>query len=118
MNKKQSTQKLIMDLKMKSKTDKQKIWKSIAKRLETPRRVPTVVNLDKLEKMSKRFGKKIFVVPGKVLGKGMLTTPTEVIAFNFSASAKRKIIEAGGSAKPLSEILTKKFEGKDLVIVK
>ncbi|MEM4598339.1 MAG: 50S ribosomal protein L18e [Candidatus Diapherotrites archaeon] len=118
MNKKSNTKELVGALRKKAIADKQKIWKKIADSIEAPSRIMPVVNLAKLENLGKKYNGMTFVVPGKVLGDGDLQTPIKVIAFSISKTAKQKILDSGGSFQYLVEIIDKKIDGKELIIVK
>ncbi len=45
------------------------------------------------------------VVPGKVLGTGAIDKKLVVGAFSFSSSARRKILDAGGEALSIEELV-------------
>ncbi|MEM4499785.1 MAG: 50S ribosomal protein L18e [Candidatus Woesearchaeota archaeon] len=80
-------------------------WKRIMEELQKPTRNERIVNVSKLDKICKEDEKVI--VPGKVLGGGMLNKNLTVVAFSFSKSAKLKIEEKKGKAITLKEFLNK-----------
>ena len=84
---------------------KQGIWKAIATHLSKPTRIRPSVNLSKLERLSRRFSGKTFVVPGKVLGTGILSQAVNVAAFSFSSAARKKIVQHNGKCHSLSDLL-------------
>jgi len=101
-----------------SRKSKSAIWLDLAQRLAKPRRQRAMINLWKLDRLSVVFPRKSLVVPGKVLGNGAVSGKLSVVAFEFSAEAKRKINEAGGKALGFEEALKQKLEPKSMVIVK
>ena len=86
---------LILLLKNNSRENEAKIWREIASRLETPNRNYAEVNLSKINRYAQN-GETI-IVPGKVLGSGVLEQSVKVAALNFSASATNKIRDAKGT---------------------
>ena len=94
---------------------KSRFWKAIAEKLARPRRKRVAVNVSKINRIAKN-GDKV-VVPGKVLGMGVIEKKVSVIAYDFSEKAKRKIEKAGGKAILIEEMLKRNPEGKGLKIV-
>ena len=94
---------------------KKSLWKDIAKRLGKPRRQRASANIWKLN--SVKTEKKFMLVPGKVLGTGQMEKSLNVIALEFSDSAKKKISEKG-RAITIVEALNEKIDAKDVVIVR
>jgi large subunit ribosomal protein L18e len=90
-------------------------WRRVAELLAKPKRRRVEVNLRKIEKLAKE-GDTI-VVPGKVLGDGRLTKKVNVVAFNFSGSAKKMLDEAGAKYMDLEEYYKKNKEAKDAIIL-
>ena len=64
-------------------------WRKIAQILSGGRKNYSVVNLNRIENVSK-IGDTV-VVPGKVLGVGELTKKIRICALSFSESAKEKL---------------------------
>ena len=64
------------------------------------------VNLDKIEKLAKTGD--IVVIPGKVLGTGILSKKVTIVAFSASDSALDKIEKAGASFVKLQEYVNNK----------
>ena len=108
---------LIIKLKAKGNKTKQKFWKDIAERLEKPRRIMAVVNIEKIGKLNEKYGDKLFIVAGKLLGKGNLSKPVKVAALDFSAKAKEKIESNGGKAYRLEELIEINANGENIFIV-
>lgn len=112
------TKQIIALLQKTGRKEKKAIWLDIAARLQVPRRQRPVVNLWKIEKLSAIFKERDFLVPGKVLAHGRLQAKPTVIAFEFSSGARKKIIDAGGTALTIEQALQKKIKPSKIVIVK
>ena len=97
---------LIGRLKEKSRSDGKPIWRDIAKRLERPSRVWTSVNVSKIDRYADN--KETIIVPGKVLGSGILSKKLTIAAWKFSESAINKIENTGGKALSLEELMNDK----------
>lgn len=108
-------QQTIEELKESSKKNKAPIWARVAKDLSKPTRSRRTVNLTKIEKYTKD-GESI-IVPGKVLGTGIIAKKATVVAYQFSETAAKKIAAAGGSIKTISEELKKNTKGSKLRII-
>ncbi len=106
---------LIRELKMKSKEHKAPIWRDIAERLERPLRVWPEVNVSRLERYA-NDGETI-IVPGKVLGSGVLTKKVTVAAWKFSRSAREKIEKAGGRVISIRELMDENPRGTNVRIM-
>lgn len=85
--------KLISDLKNKSREEDVSIWRDIAKRLEKPTRNYAEVNLSQINRHTSEG--ETALVPGKVLGSGIIDHSVNVAALGFSSKAKDKITEKG-----------------------
>lgn len=108
--------KLISQLKKKSREENKKIWKYIAYLLSMPTRKRVEVNLWKIQKYASDG--KIIIVPGKVLGYGILNKKVKVIAYKFSKSAEEKLRKNGIEYERLNDILNKKLDLKNVIILK
>ncbi|MEM1689815.1 MAG: 50S ribosomal protein L18e [Candidatus Hadarchaeales archaeon] len=102
--------KLIRDLRKLAKERKARIWEDVADRLEMPRRARPEVNLSQINRYAD--GGETVVVPGKVLAAGRLTKSVTVAAFKFSKSAIKKIVEAGGRAITIKQLMEENPDGK------
>jgi large subunit ribosomal protein L18e len=91
-------------------------WKKIAEVLSGPRRKRMSINLSDLDKNLK--DSQIIVVPGKVLSQGDLSKKTKVIAFNFSAKAKDKLLKSGCEISTIVEEIKKNPDAKGIKILK
>jgi large subunit ribosomal protein L18e len=92
------------------------VWRDAALSLGAPKSNETIVNISRLSRMAD--GKNPLLVPGKVLGTGILDKKLIVGAFSFSASARNKIESAGGDALEIEEFVNKYPKGSGVIIVK
>ncbi len=90
------------------------LWVDISKRLSKPTRHRAEVNLSKINRYTKEG--EIVVVPGKVLGAGVLDHSVTVSAFAFSRSAREKI-NATGRALTIRELLEENPNGTGINIM-
>ena len=107
-------QKLIQELKQKSIESEAAIWNRVARDLEKPTRVRRIINLYKIDKCAKE-GETV-IVPGKVLGTGLLNHHVRVAAFDFSKQALEKINQKG-QAITIIELLKENPTGKNVRIL-
>jgi large subunit ribosomal protein L18e len=105
---------LILTLKERANANAAPIWKDIARRLEMPSRDYAAVNISKINRHTAKDD--VLLIPGKVLGAGLLDHPVTVAALNFSDSAAKKITEAGGKCLSLEEIMEANPKGSGIRI--
>lgn len=114
INKTKTTNKVlfdvIRDLKKASKESGVGVFKAVAAKLAGSASQRSEVNLRKIEKFAKD-GEKI-IVPGKVLGEGMISKKVTVVAVKASESAKEKIEKAGGKFVEIRDYLAGKVDPK------
>lgn len=106
---------MIDELKKRSSEQNVNIWKRVALDLEKPSRQRRVVNLSRINRYTKE--NETIIVPGKVLGSGSLNRKLTISAYQFSDSAKEKIVKVGGSIVPLLELSKEKPDGKRIRII-
>ena len=106
---------LIKNLKKKSIEENVAIWKRIAVDLEKPSRNRRIVNLNKLDKNSKEG--EIIVVPGKVLGDGVIQKNIVVAAYQFSGSAMKKLQESKSTIMKINDLVDKYPKGQKVRII-
>ena len=111
---------LVRQLHKLYRRDNKAIWKRVAQELARPRRRRRAVNLSRINRYVK--DNEVAIVPGKVLGAGKLEKPLTIIAESFSTAALEKIVEAGGRAVTLRELvedegLLKTIKSNRLVLV-
>jgi large subunit ribosomal protein L18e len=107
---------LISLLKDASRQNEVNVWRDIASRLEAPARNYAEVNISKINRYASN-GETI-VVPGKVLGSGMLETSVRIAALNFSQSAETKIREAKGQCLTIEELLRDNPKGRGIRVLR
>ena len=73
------------------------------------------MNLLRLEKFTK--AKETIIVPGAVLGTGVLNKPLNVVAMKFSRIALEKIKKAGGKCTEIENFLEDKPSVKGVRIM-
>ncbi len=95
---------------------KKPLWRRVAYELSRPRRQRVEVNLSKIEQYA--ADDSTVIVPGKVLGAGMLSKKLTVAAFSFSSSAKQLIDKAGGKAVSIDGLHKSNPEGRGVTILK
>lgn len=92
-----------------------RFWAAVLRHLESSTRRRRVVNIYHLNRIAAE-GSGVLVV-GKLLGAGILKKPLKVVAFDYSDTAYRKVLDAGGEAYYLEEYIDKGGDGKGLIIV-
>ena len=103
-------------LKVQARKDKVRIWEVVAEQLLSPRSRRAVLDLNHISRASS--ANSAVIVPGKVLGDGMLQHPVIVGAFQFSQTAKTKIEQAGGKCVTIRDFLTKYPKGSKVQILR
>ena len=117
MEKKLETVKLIAKLEQATRKTENKIWKDLAERLSKPKRNNIVVNVDKLDKLSKLYKGKTLIVPGKILSVGEFSSSSTIVGVNASEKAVEKI-SSTGKYIPLTDFVSEKVDVKNLIIIK
>jgi len=107
---------LINQLKKKSAETNVSIWKTIAERIEKPRRKRASINLSKINRYSKE--NDIIIVPGSVLSSGKLNHPVTIAALKTTEQAKKKIHSTNSKFLTIHELLESNHEvGKMKIII-
>ena len=107
--------KTIIELKEASRKNEAPLWRSIANRLEGSSRNWPSVNVSKLEYNVNKNGKAI--VPGKLMGTGIVTKKMTIAAYSFTDSAKEKIQSAGGKCLTYNEMIKATPKGTDVMVI-
>ena len=107
--------KTILDLKEASRKNEAPLWRSIANRLEGSSRNWPSVNVSKLEYNINKNGKAI--IPGKLMGTGIVTKKMTVAAYSFTDSAKEKIQSAGGKCLTYNEMIKAAPKGTNVTVI-
>jgi large subunit ribosomal protein L18e len=106
---------LIADLKSAARETDADVWATVADRLEKPRSTHAEVNLGRIERYARED--ETVVVPGKVLGSGILQKDVTVAAVDFSGSAETKIEQVGEPIE-LEQALERNREGSDVRVIR
>ena len=106
---------LIGELQRTAREEDAGVWADIAGRLQKPRRTHAEVNLGRIERYARED--ETVVVPGKVLGSGVLEKPVTVAAVDFSGTARTKI-EQVGATMDLEEILEANPDGSGVRVIR
>lgn len=106
---------LIEELKKLSIQKNIKIWKRVASDLEMPSRQRRAVNLSRINSYTKE--NDTIVVPGKVLGSGLLNHKLTIAAYSFSEGAIEKINKANAKAITIGELMKENINGKGIKII-
>jgi len=106
---------LIADLKSAARNSETDVWNDVADRLEKPRSTHAEVNLGRIERYANP--EETVVVPGKVLGSGVLQKEVDVAAVNFSGTAQTKIEQVGDTMK-LEEALEQNPDGTNVRVIR
>ena len=108
-------ERLIAELKSVSRESGAGVWSDVASRLEKPRRTHAEVNLGRIERYAR--DDETVVVPGKVLGSGVLRADVTVAAVDFSSTAREKI-DRVGDAVDLERLLDDNPEGSNVRVIR
>ncbi len=107
--------KTIRELRKIAREHKAAIWLRIAEELEKPRRQRRAVNISRINRYTKEGD--VVVVPGKVLGAGILDHSVTVAAIAFTASALEKIKASGGKALYILDLARSNPKGSNIKII-
>jgi len=105
----------IIALEKQSKKEKVQIWDRIAYELRAPTRQLRVVNVKKIAQLTEKDDS--IIIPGKLLGTGVITHAVRVVCYQSSPSAVDKIKAAGGSVVNVLDELKKNPKGSKLRII-
>lgn len=106
---------LITELKSVSRETGANVWSDVAARLEKPRGTHAEVNLGRIERYA--IEDETVVVPGKVLGSGVLQKNVTVAAVDFSRTAETKIEQANGKAIRLEQAAQQYPDGTNVRVI-
>ncbi len=108
--------KIINELKLKARENDARIWRDIAERLEGPRNNYAEVNLSRLERYANDG--EVIVVPGKVLGSGILNKKVTVASLSISKKAEEKIKDVGGRVLGILDLVNENPKGSNVKIMR
>lgn len=106
---------LIRLLRKAARENNANIWRAVAEHLSKSRRRRIAVNVSRINRYT-QDGDEV-IVPGKVLGAGLITHPVKVAALGFSEQARRKIIEAKGKCLSIPELIKLNPKGSNVKII-
>lgn len=106
---------LIRTLRKASNQYRAAIWRAVADYLAKSRRRRISVNISRINRYTREGD--VVVVPGKVLGAGVLGHPVTVAAFAFSNQARQKILMANGKCLSIQELIELNPEGSNIKII-
>jgi len=86
------------------------VWGAVADKLSTSASQRSQVNVSKIEKFANEGD--VVIVPGKLLGDGVISKKVTVVAFSASESAVEKITAAKGKFVEIRDFIAKKPESK------
>ncbi|MCS7116776.1 MAG: 50S ribosomal protein L18e [Nitrososphaerota archaeon] len=105
----------IFRLRKASSKGRYKIWEVAAEYLSKHRSRRPCVNIGKISRLTKE-GDRV-LVPGRVLGGGVIDHGIIIGAYSFTESAKRKILKAGGEALHILEFVEKYPDGSGVILI-
>lgn len=119
MRKSMSTNPILLEqvenLNNKAREEKAFIWREVSKRLSKSASRRPAVNVSKIARYTTKDDK--VVVPGKILGSGVIDHPVTVAAFSFSGSAREKINSAGGRCVSIMDLANEMPKGTGVKIM-
>ena len=108
-------QTLVAELRRISSVEKTPLWSLVAEDLEAARRNKCVVNLSSINRVAKE--NETVLVPGKVLGSGILNSKMTIAALGFSKSAHDRITQAHGKCLTISDLLKENPKGSNVKVL-
>lgn len=106
---------LLRLLKKVSNQYKAMIWRTVAEYLSRTRSRRIAVNISRINRYTQEDD--VVVVPGKVLGAGVLNHPVTVAALAFSKQAREKILMAKGKCLSIPELIELNPRGSNVKII-
>ncbi|MFB6254912.1 MAG: 50S ribosomal protein L18e [Halobacteriaceae archaeon] len=107
---------LIALLKSTARDTGSDVWADVAERLEKPRRTHAEVNLSRIERYAQED--ETVVIPGKVLGGGILQKDVTIAAVDFSSTAETKIQQSEGNAIELEKAIENNPDGSNVRVIR
>ncbi len=106
---------LIRLLRRKSRENEVAIWRDAAERMSKPKRQRIAVNISRIDRYTQENDDVL--VPGKVLGAGLITRPVRVAALDFSDQARAKIHKAKGKCLSIPELVEMNPKGTNVKLI-
>lgn len=107
---------LIRFLKKQAREAQAGIWLDVAKYLAKSNRQRVAVNLSRINRHTQK--KTMVVVPGKILGSGILDHPVTVASFGVSEKAKEKLATAKAKYLSIPELVKENPKGANVKIIR
>lgn len=101
---------IIEKLQEKGRKEKKPIFTALARELNRPRRKRFEVNLERINRYANENDH--IVVPGTVLGEGILEKAVKIAALRFSSRAREAIEGKGGECLSFEDLLQHGMRGK------
>ncbi len=102
-------------LRQAGKKSGRRVWHDMSKRLESHKSQMSNVNVSKVSTLTKEGD--VILVPGKVLGSGIIDHKIHIGAFSFSGVAIEKIRRADGEPLSVQAFIEKYINHKGLIIL-
>ena len=93
---------------------KRRIWRKVSKKLSGPRNDRVEANLYRINKKTKE--NDVIVVPGKVLGVGVIDHKITIACLDCSEAARKKIETSGSKLLSIEDLLEQNPEGKNVKV--
>ena len=103
-------------MKKESREKDAQIWRDVAEQLAQPRSQRAAVNLSSINRNTKSAD--TIIVPGKILGTGILDHPITVAAFSVSEKAKVKLDAVKAKYVTIPELVEKNPKGSNIKIIR
>lgn len=97
------------------KTSGRRIWMDMLKRLKSHKSQMSKVNISKVSNLTQEGD--VILIPGKVLGGGLIDHRIHIGAFAFSGVAVEKIRRADGEPLSIQAFIQKYINHKGLIIL-
>jgi len=107
---------MIRFLKVKGRENKARIWAVAADQLSRPRRARAALNVTHVSRSTKPDS--LVLIPGKLLGAGVINHRVVIGAFEYSAAAHEKIEQAGGQCMALKDFVSRYPRGSNVTIMR
>ena len=102
-------------LRKKAKDENAPIWRRVRELLYRPKRRRIAVNISRINRYTQDGD--VVVVPGKVLGSGIMDHKIIIGAYDYSVTAYKKLKEAGCEVLSLRELVERYPKGSGVKII-
>jgi len=99
----------------KRASGKSELWEEVRRVISLPTRKRIEINLSRLDRVTK--ANDTVVVPGKVLGAGVMTHKLSIAALSFSSVAKKSIEKAGGKCTTIDVLAAQNPKGTGIIFI-